>query len=210
MARGRRSGESDGEEERTGSPSSFPLVNHVPSPSTYIFYRSVRPFAVRRSVSVPFGSLCLRISLQVSLPSPGRSVLKRSVGSLSFLSAFLSLSLPHLVSPLSAAMSASRSLTSRRFRAGPALRRPSLYSLFEDNRSDLTPLFFLIPPFFLIEPRRASSSAARVPIDSDERPRGRAPLRGPSSCSRACSLRCLRTPFASSAIPSTPFRTPAI
>lgn len=96
-------------------------------------------------------------------------------------SPFLSLSFSHLVSPLPAAAPASRSLTSRRFRAGPALRRPLLYSLFEDNRSDLTPLFFLIPPFFfLIEPRRASSSA------SADRRRRTSPR--PSASSRALFL----------------------
>lgn len=64
----------------------------IPCPSTYIFYRSsvVHPFAVRRSVSVPLGS-ALDTPLRVSLPSPGRSVLKRSVGSLSFLTLRFSL-----------------------------------------------------------------------------------------------------------------------
>lgn len=66
------------EKERTGSPSSFPLVNHVSYPVLLPTFSTGRSFVGPSRIS-------LWIPSRVSLPSPGRSVLKRSVGSLSFL-----------------------------------------------------------------------------------------------------------------------------
>lgn len=179
--RGRQERERERGKERTGSPSSFPLVNHVSYPVLLLTFSTGRPSSIRSPFVGPsrFHSDLPRI-LHCEFPfhHPADPFLSEaSEVSPSLLSVSLSFSL--FFPPISRSRVYNFSPVPCRS-PGPALRRPSLYSciaLFEDNRSDL-PFFLFF--FFLIVPR-SQVHPRRAPIngDVDERPRGRALSRAP-------------------------------
>lgn len=159
--RGRQERERERGKERTGSPSSFPLVNHVSYPVLLLTFSTGRPSSIRSPFVGPsrfHSDLPWILHCEFPFHHPADPFLSEaSEVSPSLLSVSLSFSL--FFPPISRSRVYNFSPVPCRS-PGPALRRPSLYSciaLFEDNRSDLP--FFLSFFFFFNCAAIASSSA---------------------------------------------------
>lgn len=168
--RGRQERERERGKERTGSPSSFPLVNHVSYPVLLLTFSTGRPSSIRSPFVGPsrfHSDLPWILHCEFPFHHPADPFLSEaSEVSPSLLSVSLSFSL--FFPPISRSRVYNFSPVPCRS-PGPALRRPSLYSciaLFEDNRSDL-PFF---PSFFFFNCAAIASSSA---TSADKRRRRR-------------------------------------